>query len=83
SNHPEVNRILGKISSESELSQLDFEKPQECIQLLFDVVFARAPSQEESDTFVAHLASHSDNPESALQQLLWAMLTSAEFHFNH
>jgi mono/diheme cytochrome c family protein len=47
----------------------------------FDAVFARAPEREELRECVTYLAARS--AEAGVKQLLWALLSSAEFQLNH
>ncbi len=51
------------------------------VRRAFDAVFAREPDREELRECVAYLAARS--PEAGAKQLLWAMLSSAEFQLNH
>lgn len=45
----------------------------------FNAVYGRAPDAEESSQSVAFLNSRKDQPAEASRDLLWALLTSAEF----
>ena len=47
----------------------------------FSVVFGREPDREELQECAGYLSTRS--PEAGVKQLLWAMLTSAEFQLNH
>jgi mono/diheme cytochrome c family protein len=47
----------------------------------YAAVFGREPDREELRECAAYLAKRS--PEAGVKQLLWAMLTSAEFQVNH
>ena len=49
---------------------------------LYLAVFTRLPSDTEFDEIQKYL-DESQNRTSALQEIAWAMLTSAEFRFNH
>jgi mono/diheme cytochrome c family protein len=51
------------------------------VRRAFEAVFAREPDREELRECVAYLAARS--PEAGVKQLLWAMLSSAEFQLNH
>ena len=52
------------------------------VDMLFKIVFGRPPDNDELAAARRFLDNKSD-PADALTQLLWAMLTSAEFRFNH
>lgn len=54
------------------------------IQTAWLAVFARAPAADEIDRVQSYLqASTPDTLTQRWQQVLWAMLTSAEFRYNH
>lgn len=46
-------------------------------------VLSRPPDDEEKRLLAGYLANRTDRPEDACQQLVWALLTSPEFRFNH
>lgn len=50
---------------------------------LFHDVFLREPSKDETAAVVAYLEKRNDTIPAALQQVLWSMINSAEFQFNH
>ncbi|MFO1064747.1 MAG: DUF1549 domain-containing protein [Pirellulales bacterium] len=50
---------------------------------LFQSVLGRLPDQEERDSMVQYLSRRSDRRDKALEQICWALLTGAEFRFNH
>ncbi|HEY2952766.1 MAG TPA: DUF1553 domain-containing protein [Verrucomicrobiae bacterium] len=56
-------------------------EPEARIRLAFAAVFGREPERDELRECTAHLAAHS--PEAGVKQLLWALLSSAEFQLNH
>jgi len=61
------------------LQKLENEKvPAE----LYLTVFARLPNEVEVDNVVRYLKSQEDRP-TAMRQLTWASLVSAEFRFSH
>lgn len=51
------------------------------VRRAFQSVFGREPDREELRECVSYLAARS--PEWGVKQLLWAMLSSAEFQLNH
>ncbi len=55
----------------------------EAITLAFRSVLTREPDQEELTTLRDYLNQRADRRPAALQQLLWALLTSPEFRFNY
>jgi hypothetical protein len=59
------------------------DKPHaENVQLIFARVFSRSPTPKELETSVAFLDSQKDRKE-AYASLLWALLATNEFLFNH
>jgi len=52
-----------------------------CVSKAFTEIFGRAPDPEEAQQCAEYLAARS--PEQGVKQLVWAMLTSAEFQINH
>ncbi|MCI0332510.1 MAG: DUF1549 domain-containing protein [Planctomycetes bacterium] len=59
------------------------EDPKAAAEELYLSVLTRLPSDAEAAEVVAHLANHKDNKPAAAQELVWALLNSAEFRFNH
>ncbi|MEX0938704.1 MAG: DUF1549 domain-containing protein [Pirellulales bacterium] len=49
----------------------------------FRRVYGRAPDEEELQAATQFLTERSADSRAAVDQLLWAMITSAEFRFNH
>jgi hypothetical protein len=48
-----------------------------------NAVFGRAPTDEERDAIVSYLEKRPDSLQTAMTQIVWSLLTSAEFRFNH
>ena len=46
-------------------------------------ILSRPTEPEESQILIDYLRERKDRPEQAIQQLVWALLTSSEFRFNH
>jgi hypothetical protein len=46
-------------------------------------VLSRPPSMEECDRLRAYLRARPDRRQAACEQIVWALLASAEFRFNH
>ncbi len=55
----------------------------EALTLMAKAVYGRALRGEESAALVAYVQKRNDRPAEAYKQVLWAMLTSAEFRFCH
>jgi hypothetical protein len=59
------------------------EDPKLAAEELYLAVLTRPPTEVEANEVITHLANHKDNKPSAAQELVWALLNSAEFRFNH
>lgn len=53
------------------------------IDQAFMAVLSRLPDADERARVTAYLNEREDRPVAATSQLVWALLTSAEFRFNH
>lgn len=69
------DRLLGR------LKQL--KTPKEIVDLAVRTVYCRAPRADEAKALEGFLTGRSDRPAEAARQLLWALLSSSEFRFNH
>ena len=62
----------------------DSDKPTgEIITELYLAAFARPPSPEESEAAIARFGSDPKQRQTATEDVLWALLNSPEFVFNH
>ncbi len=52
-------------------------------ELAVRTVLGRPARQDEVQTLVGYMQRRQDRPAEACQQVVWALLTSAEFRFNH
>ena len=50
---------------------------------LIETVFGREADAGEVEAIVEYLRRGQDQPGEALSQVVWSVLTSAEFRFNH
>ena len=71
---PQTNNLTGRL--------LDIESPRERVKEAFLAVLGRPPDAEELKRGTEYLASRATRPEAAIQQTVWALLTSAEFRFS-
>jgi hypothetical protein len=69
------NRLLDR------LNQLKNE--QEVIDLAVRTIMCRPPRDEERKLLDDYLKQRADRPAEARRQMVWALLTSAEFRFNY
>jgi hypothetical protein len=52
-------------------------------RIAYEAAFQRQPESEELSACRQFLDRRRERPEEAVRQLMWALLTSAEFRFNH
>ena len=50
---------------------------------IYRVVFSRNPTADELQVALAYIERHKDNPRVAYEDLLWALVNTKEFLFNH
>ena len=62
---------------------IEIEDPTKRVDLLVRTVFGRPASEEETVAIVKYLEVRRENLDLALKQVLWSLLCSAEFRFNH
>ncbi|MCC6510804.1 MAG: DUF1549 domain-containing protein [Pirellulaceae bacterium] len=67
--------LVGHLKSINDHNQL--------VQMAYASVFGRAATAEEQSTIANYLTARADRADAAITQFVWALLTSAEFRFNH
>jgi hypothetical protein len=58
-------------------------KPQQIMEELYLACYSRLPTAEESAIVRKALTVEVTNRQSAIEDVLWSLLNSAEFVFNH
>jgi hypothetical protein len=53
------------------------------VQELYRWVYSRQPDSEELRVALTHLDKHKDNLKLAYEDIIWALINSKEFLFNH
>ena len=82
SNNRDVE-TLARSSSTNALARLNSLDDAAKVRALFLRVFGREPQRDELARSLDYLRARSHEPSAATQQLLWALVSSAEFRFNH
>ncbi len=59
------------------------EAPDRLAEELYLTVLVRRPKPDELQLVEQHLASRTQDRAAAIQELIWALLSSSEFRFNH
>jgi hypothetical protein len=62
---------------------LKLAEPAEQVELAVRNVLSRPAEDEERRVLRAYLERRTDRPEDACRQVVWSLLTSPEFRFNH
>lgn len=80
-------RIARELLSEDRgrlLAKLKHSKhPEQALDLAAKAILNRPLTVEEKKAMVDYLAERQDRPMEAYRQMVWALLTSAEFRFNY
>jgi hypothetical protein len=75
--------ILSKVSNgRTKLLVSDKRTNEEKLRELYLIAFSRAPSPQELAALVAHIEKKG-NPQAAYEDILWALINTKEFQFNH
>ena len=82
-NSKELNERLGK--SDSLPSKLIAAKktPTQIIDAIYLATYSRMPTPEERKASLAYFEKKDMTPQLAAEDILWSLLNSAEFVFNH
>jgi hypothetical protein len=83
-NSTEVQNKIASGSGRAALLANDKERSQEDkIRELYRWVYSREPDETELKVTLAHLAKHEKDPKIAYEDIIWALINSKEFLFNH
>lgn len=83
SNSEQINALLDPAAERlvGHLAQIDDEA--RLIETAFQAALARSPAETERDAIALYLAQRPDHRTAAIQHIVWALLASPEFRFNH
>ena len=56
---------------------------EERLKELYRWVYSREPDAEELKIAMAHIAKHEPNVKTAYEDIIWALINTKEFLFNH
>lgn len=82
-NGPDMNRLASAEHSRLLRSLQSVSDNRQALDRLFDRILGRAPDEEERQRCEKFLTERADRRDRALSDLAWALVTSAEFRFNH
>ncbi len=81
-NHARFNHLF-EVSNSPVLSEsVQLPNPSAQVERLFQAALGRQPGDEERTACEQFITAHAD-PKDGVAQLMWALLTSAEFRVNH
>ena len=82
-NSSEVQGKIAQGGGRAALLATDTRPPEERIQELYRWVYSRNPDSEEKTVALTYLEKHKDNLPAAYQDIVWALINTKEFLFNH
>jgi hypothetical protein len=83
-NSSEVQGKLSAGSGRAAMLAAEKERPEEAkIAELYLWVYSRQPTDDETKVALAHIEKHQDNKKHAYEDILWALINTKEFLFNH
>ncbi len=81
------SEVQGKISNASgraaTFAKNDKLSDEEKIRELYLWVYSRAPKQDELQIALGHIKKHEKNKQIAYEDIIWALVNTKEFLFNH
>ena len=78
------NEIMTKIAGpRAQQLAKDERKHEERITDLFLVAFSRKPTKDELQRVVAHVSKEGKDVKKAYEDVIWAIINTKEFMFNH
>lgn len=83
-NSKEVQDKISKDGARAAALAADTKRShEERMTELYQIVFARNPRPDELKVAVSYLERHKDNPRIGYEDILWALINTKEFLFNH
>ena len=53
------------------------------VREIYRWVFSREPAADELEVAVSYLKRHTENPRRGFEDIVWALINTKEFQFNH
>ena len=83
-NSSEVQSKISNGAGRAALLANDKKRPHEDkVKELYRWVYSRAPVEVEMKVALAHIEKHKDKPKIAYEDIVWALINTKEFLFNH
>jgi hypothetical protein len=83
SNNPDVQKLVAPAGNNLVARLAAMTDNKQAVETAILTVLARPAEAEERDYLVKWLEQHKDERTRALGEMVWALMTSAEFRFNH
>ena len=83
SNHPDVQKLVAPAGNNLVARLVATTDNKQAVEMAVLTVLGRPADAEERDYLVKWLEQHKDERAKALGEMVWALMTSAEFRFNH
>ncbi|QDV17983.1 Bacterial Ig-like domain (group 2) [Gimesia panareensis] len=77
------DKITGASSRAAMLAKDTKRTDEEKVKELYRWVYARAPKDEEMKFALSYIARHKEKPQIAYEDIIWALINTKEFLFNH
>jgi hypothetical protein len=82
-NSSEVQDKIANPAGRAALLAVDKRPVEAKIRELYRWVYSREPNNDELQIAASHLAKHRTNPRPAYEDIVWALINTKEFLFNH
>lgn len=83
-NSKEVQDKITGASSRAALLAKDTKRSnEEKVQELYRWVYSRAPQEQEMKFALSYIERHKEKPQIAYEDIIWALINTKEFLFNH
>lgn len=82
-NSTEVQNKIASNEGRAAALAADARPAEEKVRELYLWIYGRAPDPDELAVAAAHVAAHGENARAAYEDLLWALVNTKEFLFNH
>jgi len=77
------NKVASGSGRAAQLANNKDRASEDKIRELYRWVYARDPESDELAIALAHIEKHKDKPQVAFEDIVWALVNTKEFLFNH
>lgn len=82
-NSPAIQNKLAHAGGRVRRWARQFDDDFKLVETVYLACYSRYPTSEEREAVLDHLQSHADEREQALEDLVWSLMNTSEFLFNH